>query len=197
MLLFDAAHHHAEVLGLEDDGDALGVDGVGDGVGDLAGEALLHLQAAGEDVDEAGNFAEADDLAVGDVGDVGLAEEGQQMVLAQGEELDVLDDDHLVVVDVEEGVVEDFFDGLVVAAREEGHGFFHALGGVEEAVAGGVFADAAEELAVEVGGGGGFRVGSVSVSMVAFLSVRKDTPGAKAPILWSGLRSPRLKPWGT
>ena len=71
------------------------------------GEALLHLQAAGEDIDHAGNLGEADDLAIGDIGDVGLAEEGQQMVLAHGEELDVLDDDHLVVVDVEERVVQD------------------------------------------------------------------------------------------
>ncbi len=74
------------------------------------GEALLHLQAAGEDIDEAGDFAEADDLAVGHVGDVRLAEEGKQVMLAHGEELDVLDDDHLVVVDVEESFVEDVGD---------------------------------------------------------------------------------------
>ena len=55
-LFFDAAHHHAEVLGFEDDGDALRVNGVGDGVGDLTGEALLHLEAAGEDVDDAGDL---------------------------------------------------------------------------------------------------------------------------------------------
>ena len=54
-----------------------------DGVGDLAGEALLHLQAASEDIDEARDLAESDDLAVGDVGDVHLAEEGQQVVLAE------------------------------------------------------------------------------------------------------------------
>ena len=58
----------------------------------------------------AGDFAEADDLAVRDVGYVRLAEERQQVVLAHGVELDVLDDDHLVVVDVEEGFVEDGVD---------------------------------------------------------------------------------------
>ncbi len=144
-----------------------GCDGFGDGVGDLRGEALLHLQAAGEDIDEARDLGEADDLAVGDVGDVRLAEEGQQVVLAEGEEFDVLDDDHLVVVDVEEGGVEDGVDVHGVAAGEEGHGFFHALGGVEEAVAGGVFADAEEQFAVEIlraEGGGGERVRRRSVA---------------------------------
>ncbi len=53
MLLFDAAHHHAEMLGFEDDGYALRVDGVGDGFAYLTGEALLDLEAASEDVDEA------------------------------------------------------------------------------------------------------------------------------------------------
>jgi hypothetical protein len=55
VLLFDAAHHHAEVLGFEDDGDALG-DSMASVMASAIwrGEALLHLQAAGEDVDEAG-----------------------------------------------------------------------------------------------------------------------------------------------
>jgi hypothetical protein len=49
--------------------------------------------------DEARYFAQADDFAVGNVGDVHLAEEGQQVVLAEAEHFDVLDDDHLVVAE--------------------------------------------------------------------------------------------------
>src|SRR5271168_1020643 len=98
MLLLDTAHHHAEVLRFENHGDALRMNGVGDGVTDLRGEALLHLESAGEDVYEAGDLAESNDLPVRDVGDVGFAKEGKQVMLAHGEELDVLDDDHLVVV---------------------------------------------------------------------------------------------------
>ena len=42
-----------------------------------------------------------------------------------------------------------------IAAGEERHGFFHALGSAHEAVAGGVFADADEQFAVEILRGGG------------------------------------------
>ena len=106
VLFFYTAHHHAEVFRLEDDGYSLRIDGFGNGIGDLTRQTLLHLKPAGEYIDEAWNFAEADDLAVRDVGYMRFAEEWQQVVLAHGIELDVLDDDHLVVVDVEEGFVE-------------------------------------------------------------------------------------------
>ena len=83
VLLLDAAHHHAEVHGLDDHADAARLDRLLDGLRDLDGEALLDLEAARVDVDEARDLGEADDLAVRQVGDVGLAEEGQQVVLAE------------------------------------------------------------------------------------------------------------------
>ncbi len=70
--LLDAAHDHAEVGGLHDDGDALGLEDVHDGVGDLLGEALLDLQAAGVHLGDAGELGEADDGVAGDVADVHL-----------------------------------------------------------------------------------------------------------------------------
>ena len=89
-----------------------------------------------------------------------LAEEGKQMMFAEGKELDVFDDDHLVVVDIEERAVEDCGNVLGVAAREEGHGFFHAFRRIEQAVARGIFADAQQQFAIEFlcceRGGGGF-----------------------------------------
>ena len=56
-----------------------------DGVGDLDGEPLLHLRAPGVAVDEPGDLRQAGDAAVlaRDVGDVGLADERDQVVLAQ------------------------------------------------------------------------------------------------------------------
>lgn len=47
------------------------------------GEAFLNLEAAGEEVDDAGEFADAEDVAVGDVADVAFAEEGEHVVFAE------------------------------------------------------------------------------------------------------------------
>jgi hypothetical protein len=102
----DAAHHHAQMARLDDDAHALRIDGFLNGVGDLAGEPLLHLQAASKHFNEARDLAEADHLAFGDVGDVDFAEKGQHVVFAEREHLDVFHDDHLVVVDVEHGAVQ-------------------------------------------------------------------------------------------
>src|SRR4051794_11397896 len=43
MLLFDTAHHHAEVAGFDDDADAERVDDLLNRLSDLGGEALLYL----------------------------------------------------------------------------------------------------------------------------------------------------------
>ena len=86
------------MLGLDDDHHAERVEGLLDALLDLEREALLNLEAVGEDVDHAGDLAQARDVAAGDVGHVHLTEEGQDVVLAEGEEVDVLDDDHLLVV---------------------------------------------------------------------------------------------------
>src|ERR1700677_1596154 len=48
VLLLNAAHHHAQVARLNDHPHALGRNGFLDGVGDLAGKPLLHLQTAGK-----------------------------------------------------------------------------------------------------------------------------------------------------
>ena len=70
--LLDAAHHHAQVLGLHDDGDALGPEDVHDGAGDVLGEALLDLEAARVDLCYARELGEADDAGGGYVADVHL-----------------------------------------------------------------------------------------------------------------------------
>ena len=85
----------------------------------------------------------------GNVGDVALAEERQQVVLAQAVEVDVLHDHHLAVIDGEQRVVEDFVDVHAVAAREELEGLLDALRGVQQPFAAGIFSELGQELPYE------------------------------------------------
>ena len=55
----------------------------------------------------------------GNVGDVALAEERQQVVLAQAVEVDVRDDHHLAIIDGEQRAVQHVVDVGRVAAREK------------------------------------------------------------------------------
>ena len=55
----------------------------------------------------------------GNVGDVALAEERQQVMLAQAVEVDVAHDHHLAIIDAEERAVQHLVDVGVVAAREK------------------------------------------------------------------------------
>ena len=113
------AHHHAEVGGLDDDADAARLQRIHDRIGDLVGEALLHLQAAGEHVHDAGRLGEAHDAAMRDVRHVRPAEERQHVVLAQRVELDVLHQDHALVRLLEERVADHLLERLRIAPREE------------------------------------------------------------------------------
>jgi len=154
VLFFYAAHHHAEVAGFDDYADALGFDYFLDGLGDLGGEALLNLQAAGEEFDQARDFAESDDASVGDVGYVDFAEEREQVVLAEAEHFHIFDDDHLVIFFVEERALEEGFGVLLVALGEELHGFVDAFGSRGEAFAIGIFAEADQHFADQAFEGG-------------------------------------------
>ena len=116
--------------------------------GDLPGEVFLDLQATGEHVDDARDLRQAEHFAGGDVGDVGLADEGQQVVLAQRIQLDVLDDHHLVVVGGEQRAVDDLVQRLLVAVAEVLHGLGGALGRIQQAFAFGIFTEADEDFAV-------------------------------------------------
>lgn len=70
--LLHAAHHHAQVAGLDDHGDALRLQHLGERERDLLGQALLDLQAARKHLGNAGELGEADYAPVGDVADVHL-----------------------------------------------------------------------------------------------------------------------------
>ena len=101
--LADAAHRHAEVLGLDHDQHALRLEAALELVGDLGRQPFLHLRALGVRVDQPGQLRQPGDPAVvvRDVGDVGLADERHEVVLAHRGERDVAHHDHLVVVGLE------------------------------------------------------------------------------------------------
>src|SRR5258707_6050681 len=73
VLLFHAAHLHAQVARFDDYADALRRDFFLDGFGDLAGHAFLNLQATGKHVDQPGDFAQTDYLVAWQVSDVRFA----------------------------------------------------------------------------------------------------------------------------
>ena len=98
--LLDAAQGHAQVLCLEHDADALRRELALQPVGDLRGQPLLDLQRSGEGLDHARELGQPDDPLARQVGDVGDADERQQVVLAQRVERDVACDDELVVAAV-------------------------------------------------------------------------------------------------
>ena len=80
-------------------------------LGDLVRHALLDAEPPGEHAHQAGQLADADDLIVGHVAHVGLAEERQRVVLAQREERDRALDD-----------LGQLAAGVAVAlGREDGH----------------------------------------------------------------------------
>src|SRR5688572_20113193 len=70
VLLLDPPHHHAEVECLDDDTDTGWLENFIDRRRDLLGEAFLHLKAAREDVDDARNLRQPDDVLLGDVRNV-------------------------------------------------------------------------------------------------------------------------------
>src|SRR5580698_673514 len=141
MLLLHPAHLHAKVARLNDHADTFWADFVLNSRGDLTGEALLNLQTAREHVDQARDFAEADDALVGKIRYVALAEKRQQMVLAQAEELNVLYHHHFVIGNAEGRAVEDVLRVLEVTAGQEFQRLFIALGSLAQAFAVRVFTD--------------------------------------------------------
>ena len=98
-----------------------------------------------QDVHDAGQLAQADNLAVGKIRDVGLAEEGQKMMFAHALEADVAHQHHFVVL-FDEGLAEH----LGRVGVQSGEHFLvhagHTLRRFAQALAVGVFADGQEDL---------------------------------------------------
>lgn len=76
VLLLHTAHLHAHMAGFHHHHHTHRMKGLFNAVLDLLGHTLLHLQTMAVDVHHTGNLAQSRDVALGDVGDMGLAVEG-------------------------------------------------------------------------------------------------------------------------
>jgi len=87
-------------------GNPFGVDGLFDSICYLFGHLLLDLEAAGKDVDDAGDLGETDYFAVGDVCYVRPADDREHMVFTHGIKLDISDKYHFIVAGSKKGLIE-------------------------------------------------------------------------------------------
>ena len=76
VLFLDTPHSHTEMFSLKDYGYPQGISPIHDRRGNLVGKPLLDLESAGIDINQTGEFRDADNFMVGDVRHMGLAEEG-------------------------------------------------------------------------------------------------------------------------
>ena len=88
---------------LDHDAHAPRLESAAERLGDLLGHPLLELESVREHGHQAGNLAQPDDAALGQIADVDGSKKGQHVVLTQRVERNVLDQDHLVVVLLEHG----------------------------------------------------------------------------------------------
>src|SRR5258708_2300133 len=153
VLLLHAAHLHTEMPGFDNHANTLRSDFFLDGLRDLAGHALLNLQAARKHVDHAGDLAEPQNTFVRQIGHVGLAEERQKMVFAETEEFDVLHDDHLVVGHAERGAVQYMVQVQVVTAGQILESFLESLRRLAQPFAIRVLSDDLDDFAHVAGDG--------------------------------------------
>lgn len=99
---------HAEVRGLQHDGDALAAQVPAEGGAEVEPQALLGLQPLGEDAREPGQLAEPEHHAAArHVADVRAPVEGQQGLLRGGRKVDVAHQHQPVAPAVHDGLVEE------------------------------------------------------------------------------------------
>jgi len=88
---------HAMMRCLDDHADAFRLEHILNAMGDLCGHGFLYLQAARECLDNTGEFADADNVAIRQVANVGPADDRRHVVLAMRLELDISQDNHFIV----------------------------------------------------------------------------------------------------
>lgn len=135
MLLLNSAHHHTEVSGFNDNSNTERIDRTLQRFSDLSCQTLLHLQSTSKDIYESRDLAEPNHFALGDIGDMNLAEKRQKMVLAETEHLNVPDNHHFIIGQIEHRVQESFLWVLLVAPSQMLQGAFDAFGCSHQAVA--------------------------------------------------------------
>src|SRR6478672_6735737 len=89
VLFLNTAHHHAKVIGLDDHSNSRRLEHSAKPLGYLLSQPLLDLETPRIDVHYPRDLRKSDDLAIRDIGNVGLPEKRQHVVLAHRVELDV------------------------------------------------------------------------------------------------------------
>ena len=117
------------MLGFNDYHDAQRVECLLDALLNLKCHPFLHLQTVGEDIDYSGYLAEACDVAIGDVGYMSFAVEGEHVVLAKGKEVDVFYNNHLAIFLFEFGRLQHFVGVHGIAFGKLQHRFGYPFGG--------------------------------------------------------------------
>src|SRR5579884_2828261 len=88
------------------------------GVGDLRGQSFLHLKTVAEEIDQARELAQSDDLAIREISDVDVPKKRQEMMLAETVELNALEGHHAVGLLREESVADDVEGVLRIAVGQ-------------------------------------------------------------------------------
>jgi len=141
VLLFNAPHHHAEMLSFDDDTDALSADELLKRRGNLLGHAFLDLQAASVNFHQARKFGKADDFLFRQIGNVAFAEEREHVMFAEAVKIDVFNNHHFIGSGFKQGVVQNGFWMLMIAAGKESKSFADATRRAPKAIALGVFSE--------------------------------------------------------
>jgi hypothetical protein len=143
-----AARRKAEMFGANQHANAGWREGVVQCIGDLRGEALLHLQSSRKGIHKAWDLREANDATARHVANGGHARERQKVVFAEGVEWDPLNNDK-VASRCAHRLLEDGAENLVriagIAAGELEHGASNAAWGIDEPVARWVLANGAQD----------------------------------------------------
>ena len=132
-VLFDAAGAHAQMFTLDDDHHAMRLQDFIHNICNLGGDALLHLQASGNRINQSGQLAETGNLAARDVTNMGSSEEWRHMMLALAIVDDIPDDNQLFMLFIEgdtehfSGVYSISGKGLLVHSGYAGRGFEQAF----------------------------------------------------------------------
>src|SRR3970040_1192693 len=112
----------------------------------LCGQALLHLGTPGNPLDEPRQLGEPGDTTPGDIGDMGLTVERDEMVLTHRIERDLAHHHDLLIVLLPEEGVDDLGRVAVKPVEDLGVEGCNPLRGVEQTLALGIFTQSLDYL---------------------------------------------------
>jgi thioredoxin len=154
--LASAARREAKVFGTDQYANAGWCEGVVECVGDLRGEALLHLQSSRKCVNEARDLREANNATARHVANGGDAREWEEVVFAEGVERDAFNNDEIASRGTRR-LFEDGAENLIritgVAAGKFEQRASHTARGINETVARWILTNGAQDGARGISNG--------------------------------------------